>query len=150
MALLLGFTEQVKGNTKQEVSASVIATSADSVDMHIEFPEVFKETFTTYINMQNLYWLLCLHWCVFFSVFWLVYSLPPCYSISTATCPFSGGSTGQQQHNNRQLWMGIKTSGLHKISLIRLNWIFVKLFCVLKHFCSRVGTTHVQIIFYNV
>ncbi|XP_033936675.1 vitellogenin 3, phosvitinless isoform X2 [Pseudochaenichthys georgianus] len=39
MALLLGFTEQVKGNTKQEVSASVIATSADSVDMHIEFPE---------------------------------------------------------------------------------------------------------------
>ncbi|KAK5930759.1 hypothetical protein CgunFtcFv8_026972 [Champsocephalus gunnari] len=39
MALLLGFTEQVKGNTKQEVSASVIATSADSVDVHIEFPE---------------------------------------------------------------------------------------------------------------
>ncbi|XP_034085697.1 vitellogenin 3, phosvitinless isoform X3 [Gymnodraco acuticeps] len=39
MALLLGFTQQVKGNTKQEVSASVIVTSADSVDMHFEFPE---------------------------------------------------------------------------------------------------------------
>ncbi|KAI9519363.1 hypothetical protein NQZ68_029530 [Dissostichus eleginoides] len=39
MALLLGFTQQVKRNTKQEVSASVVATSADSVDVHIEFPE---------------------------------------------------------------------------------------------------------------
>ncbi|XP_063747653.1 vitellogenin 3, phosvitinless isoform X1 [Eleginops maclovinus] len=39
MALLLGFNQQPERNTKQEVSASVVATSADSVDVNIEFPE---------------------------------------------------------------------------------------------------------------
>lgn len=54
MALLLGFYHQHERNAKQEVSASVVAASADSVDVKIKFPEVLAETSTTYIFMQNL------------------------------------------------------------------------------------------------
>ncbi|XP_076582051.1 vitellogenin 3, phosvitinless [Chaetodon auriga] len=39
IAFLLGFTQQHERNAKQEVSASVVAASADSVDMKIKFPE---------------------------------------------------------------------------------------------------------------
>ncbi|XP_042368565.1 vitellogenin 3, phosvitinless [Plectropomus leopardus] len=39
MALLLGFNQQHERNAKQEVSASVVAASADSVDVKITFPE---------------------------------------------------------------------------------------------------------------
>lgn len=44
MAFLLGFTQQNERNAKQEVSASVVAVSADSVDVKIKFPEVLEET----------------------------------------------------------------------------------------------------------
>lgn len=53
MAFLLGFSQQHEKNAKQEVSASVVAASADSVDVKIKFPEVLWETFTTYIFMQK-------------------------------------------------------------------------------------------------
>lgn len=53
MAFLLGFSQQHERNAKQEVSASVVAASADSVNVKIKFPEVLKETFTSYIFMQN-------------------------------------------------------------------------------------------------
>nr|XP_033476965.1 vitellogenin 3, phosvitinless [Epinephelus lanceolatus] len=39
MALLLGFYQQHERNAGQEVSASVVAASADSVDVKIKFPE---------------------------------------------------------------------------------------------------------------
>ncbi|KAF3690845.1 Vitellogenin [Channa argus] len=39
MAFLFGFYQQHEGNAKQEVSASVVAASADSFDVKIEFPE---------------------------------------------------------------------------------------------------------------
>ncbi|KAE8294103.1 Vitellogenin [Larimichthys crocea] len=39
MAFLLGFSQQHERNAKQEVSASVVAASADSVDVKIKFPE---------------------------------------------------------------------------------------------------------------
>ncbi|XP_073332486.1 vitellogenin 3, phosvitinless [Pagrus major] len=39
MAFFLGFSEQHERNAKQEVSASVVAASADSVDVKIKFPE---------------------------------------------------------------------------------------------------------------
>ncbi|XP_074491254.1 vitellogenin 3, phosvitinless [Sebastes fasciatus] len=39
MAFLLGFYQQHERNAKQEVSASVIAASADSIDVKIKFPE---------------------------------------------------------------------------------------------------------------
>lgn len=40
MALTLGFSQQYESNAKQEVSASVVVASADSVDVKIKFPEV--------------------------------------------------------------------------------------------------------------
>uniref|UniRef100_A0A8D3CBF9 Vitellogenin 3, phosvitinless n=1 Tax=Scophthalmus maximus TaxID=52904 RepID=A0A8D3CBF9_SCOMX len=40
IALLLGFNQQHETNAKQEVSASVVAASADSVNVKIRFPEV--------------------------------------------------------------------------------------------------------------
>ncbi|XP_070687869.1 vitellogenin 3, phosvitinless [Pempheris klunzingeri] len=39
MAFLLGFSQQHERNAKQEVSVSVVAASADSVDVKIKFPE---------------------------------------------------------------------------------------------------------------
>ncbi|XP_054458092.1 vitellogenin 3, phosvitinless [Anoplopoma fimbria] len=39
MTLLLGFSQKHERNAKQEVSASVVAASADSIDVKIEFPE---------------------------------------------------------------------------------------------------------------
>uniref|UniRef100_A0A668AAY5 Vitellogenin 3, phosvitinless n=1 Tax=Myripristis murdjan TaxID=586833 RepID=A0A668AAY5_9TELE len=39
MAFLFGFYERHEKNAKQEVSASVVAASADSIDMKIKFPE---------------------------------------------------------------------------------------------------------------
>ncbi|XP_071388725.1 vitellogenin 3, phosvitinless [Centroberyx affinis] len=39
MAFLLGFYQQHEINAKQEVSASVVAASADSIDMKLKFPE---------------------------------------------------------------------------------------------------------------
>ncbi|XP_040896099.1 vitellogenin 3, phosvitinless [Toxotes jaculatrix] len=39
MAFLLGFYQQHERNARQEVSASVVAASADSVDVKIKFPE---------------------------------------------------------------------------------------------------------------
>ncbi|CAJ1060716.1 vitellogenin 3%2C phosvitinless [Xyrichtys novacula] len=39
MAFLLGFSEQHERNVRQEVSASVVVASADSVDVKIKFPE---------------------------------------------------------------------------------------------------------------
>nr|ADD63988.1 vitellogenin C [Thunnus thynnus] len=39
MAFLLGFYQQHERNAKQEVSASVVAASADSIDVKIKFPE---------------------------------------------------------------------------------------------------------------
>lgn len=47
VAFLLGFSQQYERNAKQEVSASVVAASADSVDVKIKFPEVLEETFAT-------------------------------------------------------------------------------------------------------
>lgn len=49
MAFLLGFYQQHEKNAKQEVSASVVAASADSVDVKIKFPEVLKEFFTSFL-----------------------------------------------------------------------------------------------------
>lgn len=43
MALLLGFSEQIESNVEQEVSASVVVTSSDSVDVKVKFPEVQNE-----------------------------------------------------------------------------------------------------------
>uniref|UniRef100_A0A8C6TNL6 Vitellogenin 3, phosvitinless n=1 Tax=Neogobius melanostomus TaxID=47308 RepID=A0A8C6TNL6_9GOBI len=40
MAFLWGFNQEEKRNARQEVSASVIAASADSIDVKIKFPEV--------------------------------------------------------------------------------------------------------------
>ncbi|XP_072294395.1 vitellogenin 3, phosvitinless isoform X2 [Eucyclogobius newberryi] len=40
MAFLLGFTQEEEKNSMQEISASVIAASADSVDVTIKFPEL--------------------------------------------------------------------------------------------------------------
>lgn len=54
MAFLLGFSQQNERNAKQEVSASVVVASADSVDVKIKFPEVLEETFTSHIFMQNI------------------------------------------------------------------------------------------------
>lgn len=53
MAFLLGFYQQHERNAKQEVSASVVAASADSIDVKIKFPEVSREIFIAYIFMQN-------------------------------------------------------------------------------------------------
>lgn len=53
MAFSLGFYQQNERNARQEVAASVVAASADSVDVKIKFPEVSQETFATYIFMQN-------------------------------------------------------------------------------------------------
>ncbi|XP_041647323.1 vitellogenin 3, phosvitinless [Cheilinus undulatus] len=39
MAFLLGFSQEHVRNTRQEVSASVVAASADSIDMKIKLPE---------------------------------------------------------------------------------------------------------------
>uniref|UniRef100_A0A4W6DUS7 Vitellogenin 3, phosvitinless n=1 Tax=Lates calcarifer TaxID=8187 RepID=A0A4W6DUS7_LATCA len=39
MAFLLGFYQQHERNAKEEVSASVVAASADSIDVKIKFPE---------------------------------------------------------------------------------------------------------------
>lgn len=47
MAFLLGFSEQHERNAKQEVSASVVAASADSVNVKIKFPEVLEGAVTT-------------------------------------------------------------------------------------------------------
>lgn len=43
MAFLSGFSQQNESNTKQEVSASVVVTSADSVEVKVKFPEVQNE-----------------------------------------------------------------------------------------------------------
>ncbi|KAK7889338.1 hypothetical protein WMY93_024898 [Mugilogobius chulae] len=40
IGLLLGFTQEEEKNAMQEVSASVIAASADSIDVKIKFPEL--------------------------------------------------------------------------------------------------------------
>lgn len=53
-ALLLGFYQENERNAKQEVSASFVVASSDSVDVKIKFPEVLEETFTTYFFMQNV------------------------------------------------------------------------------------------------
>ncbi|XP_070765014.1 vitellogenin 3, phosvitinless [Enoplosus armatus] len=47
MAFLLGFSQKHERNAKQEVSASVVAASADSVDVKIKFPEytVYRQAF---------------------------------------------------------------------------------------------------------
>lgn len=55
MALLLHFYEKHETNAKQEISASFIATSADSIDVIIKFPEVLVETFTTYSYIEHFY-----------------------------------------------------------------------------------------------
>ncbi|XP_044057060.1 vitellogenin 3, phosvitinless isoform X2 [Siniperca chuatsi] len=47
MAFLLGFSQRNERNAKHEVSASVVATSGDSVDVKIKFPEyiVYRQAF---------------------------------------------------------------------------------------------------------
>ena len=50
-ALLLGFSEENERNARQEVSASVVVASADSVDVKIKFPEVLEEN----VHYQHLY-----------------------------------------------------------------------------------------------
>lgn len=47
MAFLLGFNQEEEKNTVQEVSASVTAASADSINVMIKFPEltVCREAF---------------------------------------------------------------------------------------------------------
>uniref|UniRef100_A0AAQ6IDT2 Vitellogenin 3, phosvitinless n=1 Tax=Anabas testudineus TaxID=64144 RepID=A0AAQ6IDT2_ANATE len=51
MAFLLGFYQQHERNAKQEVSASVAAASADSVDVKIEFPEytIYHEAISVHL-----------------------------------------------------------------------------------------------------
>ena len=95
MAFLLGFYQQHERNAKQEVSASVVAASADSVDLKIKFPEVLEEILTSFLckTSKSLLHVTNVDWCIytdvsFFSVFSLVYSLPPGYSSSPATCQF--------------------------------------------------------------
>lgn len=44
MAFLLGFSQQNEKNPQKEVSASVVVTSADSVDVKVKFPEVPNES----------------------------------------------------------------------------------------------------------
>lgn len=43
MAFLFGFSQENESNAKQEVSASVMVTSADSVGVKVKFPEVENE-----------------------------------------------------------------------------------------------------------
>lgn len=43
MAFFLGFSQQNEDNPQKEVSASVVVTSADSIDVKIELPEVERE-----------------------------------------------------------------------------------------------------------
>lgn len=60
MAFLLGFSQQHERNAKQEVSASVVAASADSVDVKIKFPEVLEETLTMFFYAKILKSLHCM------------------------------------------------------------------------------------------
>lgn len=43
IALLFDFSEQDESNAKEEVSALVAVTSADSVEVKVKFPEVHNE-----------------------------------------------------------------------------------------------------------
>lgn len=49
IAFLLGFSQQQERNPRQEVSASVAVASADSIDVKLRFPEVFGDSFFSYI-----------------------------------------------------------------------------------------------------
>ncbi|KAM7409515.1 hypothetical protein PAMA_001141 [Pampus argenteus] len=60
MAFLLGFYQQNERNAKQEVSASVVAASADSVDVKIKFPEVFGRNFPLHFYAKLLNLLHCI------------------------------------------------------------------------------------------
>lgn len=48
-AYFLGFKEQQEKNAETTISASVVASSADSVDVKIKFPGVCGGTITTFI-----------------------------------------------------------------------------------------------------
>lgn len=52
MAFLFGFYQQHERNAKQEVSASVVAASADSVNVKIKFPEVSQDI-PTYLHLYE-------------------------------------------------------------------------------------------------
>lgn len=55
VALLLGFSEQHETNVKQEVTASVVAASADSVDVKLKLPEVaLSSSLHSFISNENL------------------------------------------------------------------------------------------------
>jgi len=51
VALLLGFHQENERNPKQEVSASVVAASADSVDVKVKFPQVSQEILLLLFNL---------------------------------------------------------------------------------------------------
>uniref|UniRef100_A0AAQ4P1C5 Vitellogenin 3, phosvitinless n=1 Tax=Gasterosteus aculeatus aculeatus TaxID=481459 RepID=A0AAQ4P1C5_GASAC len=52
MALLLNFYQKQEKNAGQEISASVIASSADSIDVRIQLPEVLKDRMFFCFNSQ--------------------------------------------------------------------------------------------------
>ncbi|XP_061831451.1 vitellogenin 3, phosvitinless [Nerophis lumbriciformis] len=56
MALLLGFNQEHQKNPMQEVSASLVASSADSVDVRVEFPEytVYRQAISVTLPATSL------------------------------------------------------------------------------------------------
>lgn len=48
MALLSGFNQTSESNANQEVSASIVCASSDSIDVTIKLPKVWQEILTTY------------------------------------------------------------------------------------------------------
>ena len=80
IALLLAFHEEHHANPIKELSASVVAASADSIDVSLKFPKVrLENTLPIKQFKSNGIWYLCgLHVfvCVFF-VLSTVHSVPP-------------------------------------------------------------------------
>lgn len=130
MAFLLGFYQQHERNAKQEVSASVIAASADSIDVKIKFPEVLEET-----HYLHFYATLVLT-----AVFtWMCHFFCPVISIQSTTglsqfhcrlSVFRSFNTTSQTQQYTALDAHKKTCELHKSSLIKLNWMFILIFPV--------------------
>ncbi|XP_077390473.1 vitellogenin 3, phosvitinless isoform X2 [Festucalex cinctus] len=56
MAFLLGFNQDYERNPKQELAASVVVASADSIDVRIQFPEytVYRQSIPVPLPHQNL------------------------------------------------------------------------------------------------
>lgn len=55
MALVLGFNQTSESNPRQEASATIVASSSDSVDVIVKLPKVLQEIFITYILYVELH-----------------------------------------------------------------------------------------------